>query len=203
MDENNLADINEAPAASPEVSVNETPAPSQEKDPVQAELERVESKPKRTKLEQLEYTKRRVEQQLAEERKKAGIDDSNDDDNRPLTVADLRRIREEEAVETALNLTESIENEHERRLTKYHLENTIRPSGDAQTDLRNAQALVNAVKNRQKIEDAGRAQVVRRTASSAGAPPKEKANDDLTPEEVGIMTAFKLTKEEVIAQRPK
>lgn len=202
MDENNLADINEAPAASPDVSVNETPAPSQEKDPVQAELERVESKPKRSKLEQLEYTKRRVEQQLEEERRKAGIVDENDD-SRPLTVGDLKRIREEEAVETALNLAESLENEHERRLTKYHLENTIRPSGDAQTDLKNALALVNAVKNQQKAEDAGRAQVVRRTASSAGAPPKEKANDDLTPEEVSIMTAFHLTKEEVIAQRPK
>lgn len=203
MTDNTLAEtIASSPAEEiAEVSTTETEAaPSQEKDPVEAELERVERKPKRTKLEQLEYTKRRVEEQLAEEKRKAGIADE-DEDTRPITVADLKRIREEEAVETAIGLAESLENEHERRLTKHYLENNLRSTGDPQQDFDLAYAMVTAVKNRQKAEEAGRAQKVRTAASAPSSPAREKSNEDLTPEELQTMKAFKLTKEEVIAAR--
>lgn len=202
MENENLADLIEAPAASPEgVSAPETtPAPSQEKDLVEAELERVEQKPKRSKREQLQYTKQRVEKQLAELDKSEGVDP--EDDSRPLTVGDLRRLREEEAVETAINLAEDLDNEHERRLTKHYLENNIRSTGDAQQDFKLAYAMVTAVKNSQKAEEAQRAQRVRTVASAPSAPAREKSNEDLTPDEMKMMgKPFNMTKEEILAAR--
>lgn len=176
------------------------PEPSQEKDPVQKELERVEAKPKRTKLEQLEFTKKRVEDQLAEERRKAGI---VEDDDRPLTVREFKALQQDTATETAIKLSDSIENEAERKLVQYHLENTIKPSGDAQTDLRNARLLVNAVKNGQIVEETLRTVKPKTTGSGTGAPPKEKQTTELTKEERIYATAFKLTDEQVIAARPR
>lgn len=182
------------------VSPTET-EPSQEKDPVQEELDRVEAQPKKSKLEKLEYTKKRIDQQLAEEKAKSGI--VEDDDDRPLTVREFKSLQREEAQSTAISLAGEIENEAERKLTQYHLENTIKPSGDAQTDLKNARLLVNAVKNGQVAEEAVRATKARTTGSGAGAPPKEKQTNELTKEERDYMVAFKLTEAQVVAARPK
>lgn len=176
-------------------------APSQEKDPIQAELERVESqKPKRTKLETLQYNAEKWNRDLAEERKKQGIEE---DDNRPLTVAEFKSMQRETAQETALTLADDIQDEAERKLVKHHLEQTIKPSGDPQTDLRNARSLVNAVRNTQIAAEAVRAGKPKAAGSAASAPPREKQADDLTAEEKKIMTGFKLTKEQVIASRPQ
>lgn len=182
------------------VSPTET-EPSQEKDPVQAELDRVEAQPKKSKLEKLEYTEKRIKQQISEEKAKAGI--VEDDEDRPLTVREYRSIQQEEAQSTAISLAGQIENEAERKLTQYHLENTIKPSGDAQTDLRNARLLVNAVKNSQITEEALRTTKVRTTGSGAGAPPKEKQTTELTKEERDYAKAFQLSDAQVIAARPK
>lgn len=199
MDENQTENP-VAPVATPEES-QETSAPSQEKDPVEAELERVEQKPKRSKREQLEYTRKRVDQQIAELDKAEGV--THDDDSRPLTVGDLRKMREEESIESALNLAESLSNEHERRLTKHYLENNLRSTGNAQEDFRLAYAMVTAVKNGQLAEEAVRAQKVRTTTSAPSAPAKVPTSNELTREETELMTAFNLTKDEVLAARPK
>lgn len=195
MEEKEQADTTTSPAEETEIQ-----EPSQQEDPIKEELERVQKRPKRTKLEQLEYTQKRVAEQLAEERKKAGIED---DDNRPLTVAEFRAMQAQTAQDTALKLADAIESEPERELVKYHLENTIKPSGDPQTDLKNARLIVNAVKNRQVAEETIRAQKPRMAGSGAGAPPKEQREDELTQEETLYMQAFKLSKEEVLAARPK
>jgi len=177
-----------------------TSTPSSEKSPVEAELEKVETR-KRSKLEKLEFTKKRIEDQIAQERKEQGIE-SNDLD-KPLTLADLQAFENEKAITSALSLADDIENEHERKLTRFHLENTIKPSGDPQTDFRNARLLVESVKNKQLLEEVGRASKPKGHSSAPSAPMKQKANDELTKEETDLMKGFGLTKEQVIAARGK
>lgn len=198
MDEENKVDTTVSPTETTEVT--ETSEPSQEKDPIQAELDRVERKPKHSKLEQLEYTKRRVEEQLAAERQKAGI---TEDDDRPLTVREYKSIQQETAQDIAIKLAGDIGGEAERKLVIHHLENTIKPSGDPQTDLRNARLIVNAVKNGQIVEETLRRVPPRTAGSAASAPPKEKQTAELTADERLLMSGFHLTEAEVLAARPK
>ncbi len=195
MDEENQAEQTTSPA---EETI--TPEPSQEKDPVETELEKVESA-KRTRLEKLEYTKNRVEAQIAAEKAKSGVVDTDED--RPVTVRELKAMQTETAKDTALTLADEIENENERKLVRHHLENTIKPSGDAQTDLRNARLIVNAVKNGQIIEDTLRVTKARSVSSGTGAPPKEKQTTELTAEEKQIKQTFKLSDAEILAAREK
>jgi hypothetical protein len=192
MDENTQVDIEEAaPTAAPE----ETPAPSQEETAVQDELDRIENG-KRTKKEKLLYTKERIEKQLAE----LGGTDDLEDENRPLTLKDLRALEAVRAQETAKNLADEIGDEAERKLVLHHLEHTIKPSGDAQTDLRNARLIVNSVKNGMIAEDAARAATVRRSSSAPAAPPKTADGKlELSKEDAAVMRGFKMTEEQVRA----
>lgn len=171
--------------------------PSQEEqDPVKAELERVETKPKRTRLETLAYNRDRLEKEIEAEKAKLGVVD-DDDDTRPLTVGELKRLRAEEGLQSAVTLAEAIEDEHERKLVKHYLENSIKPSGDAHEDLRLAKAMVNAVKNRQVAEDTVRKTTPRTTSTSSGAPAKETTPaSELTKEDAAIARGFGLTPEE-------
>lgn len=172
----------------------ETQAPSEE-DPVKAELEAVEKKSKRTALEKLEYSKRRIEEQLAEEKAKSGI---VEDDDRPMTVAEYKRLRGVEGIESASEMADNIEDEHERKLTKHYLENSVKPSGDPKADFSLAQAMVNAVKNRQVAEDSGRAMKVRTNSSTPSAPPKEKTQEiELSKEDAAVARGFNLSQEEI------
>lgn len=198
MDEEKKVDTTVSPTEATEVIT--TSEPSQEKDPVQAELDKVEAG-KKTRLQKLEYTKTRVEQQIAEEKSKAGI--REDDQDRPMTVREFNNLQQEKAKETALSMANEIENEAERKLVIHHLESTIKPSGDPQTDLRNARLIVNAVKNGQIVEETLRRTVPRSTGSAVGAPPKEKQATELTKDEKDLMRAFKLTEAEVLAARPQ
>lgn len=181
-----------------EVEVVPTATEPSEKEKVEAELEKVEAS-KRTKLEKLEYTKSRVDAQIAEEKAKAG---ETPDDDRPLTVREFKAMQQQTAQETALSLADSIENEAERKLVKHHLENTIKPSGDPQTDLKNARLIVNSVKNGQIVEETLRSVKARPAGSTPSAPPKETTKAELTIEERTIMRGFGLTEAEVLAQRP-
>lgn len=193
MDENTQVEPEVAvPTAAPEVT--ETSAPSQESQEnlVQAELDKVETA-KRTKKEKLEFTKQRIERQLAE------LGESPDviDEDRPLTLRTLQAYEAEKAKETAVTLAEQIDNEAERRLVLHHLENTIKPSGDAETDLRNARLIVNAVKNGQLAEESARVSKARIAPSAPSAPPRQEgAKPEFSAEEAAIMRGFKLTEEE-------
>jgi hypothetical protein len=189
MDEETQVENPVVPTATPE----ETPAPSQEKDPVKEELERIENG-QRSKKEKLLYTKKRVEEQLA------ALGDDEVDENRPLTVKDLRTFQAVEAQETAKTLAAEIMDDNERKLVLHHLENTIKPSGDAQTDLRNARLIVNSVKNGQLAEEAARAAKARTAPSAPGAPPKgPDAKPELSKEDEAVMKGFGLTQEEALA----
>lgn len=191
MEPEDQVEIEEAvPTAAPE----ETPAPSQESDPVQEELDRIENS-KRTKKEKLLYTKQRVEKQLAE----LGETDATDVDlDRPMTVREYEARRMLDARDTAVSLVDSLsEDEKAKELVRYHLENTIRPSGDAQTDLNLALSIVNGVKNRQLAEESARTTRARTAPSAPAAPPRQiGAEPEFSKEEAAVMKGFGLTKEE-------
>lgn len=182
------------------IEETQTTEPSQEINPVEEELEKIE-KAERTRLERLQYNKDRIDRELAEEAAKNGV--SIEDENRPLTVREFKAMRAQDAQETAKELAErEVMDDNERKLTLHHLENTIKPSGDAATDLRNARLIVNAVKNRQIAEEMARTTTARSHSTGAGAPPKqETATVELSADEKKFAAFAGLTPEEVAAAR--
>jgi hypothetical protein len=102
------------------------------------------------------------------------------------------------AQETAQSLTDSLdETDSYKQLVKHHLENTVRPSGDATTDLRNARAIVDGVRNSQLAEEAARSQAARRAPSSPSAPPAQgKEEPELTKEQAQFARMTGLSPEE-------
>lgn len=177
--------------------------PTPEQDPLKTELEKVQRKG-RSKAEKLLYTKKRVDEQL----KELGIEDDQsepDEDDKPVTVGMLKKLQQQTATKTALQLAEEVTNPTERELLIYHLENTIRSTGNPQQDFELARGLVNAVKNKQIIEESIRKPIARTHASGSGAPAKaNKPQDDLTPEEQAFMKPpFNLSREQIIKARPQ
>lgn len=183
-----------------DTQIEETTTEPSEESAVEEELERIETEAnaKRTKLERLQYNKERIERELAEEAARNGVEV---DEDKPLTLRDFKAMQAHEAQETAKSLAESqIADDKERKLVLHHLENTIRPSGDAATDLRNARLIVNAVKTRQIAEEVTRSAQPRAHASAAGAPPKrDSAKPELSPEEKQFASFAGLSDDEVKA----
>lgn len=174
---------------------------------LQKELERVSKKTSgKTKREKLLFTKNRLEKQLQELDEEEGIEPSvvEDDENAPVTVGMLKRLEAERAAKTAVQLAEDIEDESEKELVKYHLQNTIKSTGNPKEDLRNARALANSARNAQIAEEASR-----KTSGSAprtgGAPAlRQTAEPELTLDEQAFMKPpFNLSKEEILKRRPK
>ena len=192
MDDTTQADINPAPAAEPATTVAN---PSE--DVLAQELESVK-RPKRSKLDTLVYNRDRLTKEIEEERKAAGLPEIEED--RPLTIRDLERFNLQTAKESALNLAESIPDEKERELTKFHLENTIKPSGDPATDYANAKLLVNGVKNGQKAEELARFRAPRTVGTAPGAPIAETPKKpELSKEDQAFARGIGLTEEEALA----
>mgnify|MGYP003531465977 CR=1 FL=1 len=182
-----------------ETVVEETPEETTQ-DPLETELNKVKNKG-RTKAEKLLYTKKRVEEQL----KELGIEEDVEDDDQPVTMADLKRFQAQNAQKTALDLASSVTNETERALIEYHLENTIRSTGNPQEDFQLAQGLVNAVKNKQIVEETIRKPLAKTHSSGSGAPAKvARPEEELNAVEKQFLSApFNLTKEQIIEARPK
>lgn len=181
----------------PSGTIEETPT----QDPLKTELEKVQ-KQVRTKREKLLFTKERVEQQLSELDEEDGII-PEDEDSKPVTIGMLKKLQTQTATKTALQLADDIDDETERELTKFHIENTIRPTGDPKKDLQLAQVHVNAVKNTRIVEEITRKPPTRKTASSGGGDPtKDKVEPEFSAQEQSFMRPpFNLTKEQVLASR--
>lgn len=170
----------------------EPQAPSQETPP---EAKPKEEKKSFTKRERLEHAREKIEQQLEEL-------DGEEDDDKPLTHGDLKRMKAEEAKETAIELAGNIEDEDERDQVIELLETRITPSGDAQKDLSLARGAVNAIKNQQILEEQQRKANPGSHASVPGAP--GKPDDAFTPtaeETVFMRPPYNLSKEDVIKAR--
>ncbi len=150
-----------------------------------------------TKRERLEFSKAKIEQQLEEL-------DNAEDDTRPLTVGDFKKMQQEKAKETALELATAIENQDERDEVIDILESRIVPSGNADEDLKLARDMVNARKNAQIAEEMARKQSPHAHASTPGAPVYTPEAFTPTAEELTFMQPpYSLSKEQIIAVRNK
>lgn len=180
----------------------ESQAPS--KDPIKEELDKVKNRGEgKTELERALYKKQQLDKRIAELKGTTGEEIAETDEDKPVTVKMLREIQREDAQKTALQLAEDIKNEYERELTKHHISNTIKPTGNPNEDLRLARAIVNSVRNSQIVEEAARK--VKAKEFSNGTSAGEKFEEEFTPttEEATLMQGFGLSKEEVLEARKK
>lgn len=192
MNDEPKSDIEVTTDVTPEVDkpVEGTDQPTEEpsQDPIKGELDKIQKRGHgKTELEKAIYTKQQIEKRIAE-LKGDDVEPVAEDDSAPVTVGMLKKIQKEQVAKNALTIAEEqIQDESELELTRYHLQNTIRPSGNATEDLRNARALVNSVKNSQIIQESQRKVTPRRTSSGGSAPGKHEDVFEPTPEETAIM----------------
>jgi hypothetical protein len=194
------------------VEIVETPQtpelqePSQ--NPIETELNRIRTKEPRSEAEKAAFALKKN----AERAKELGIDPADvlgikpqlSDDEAPMTVALYKQLEREKNVQTAETMAdEQIADTKELELVKYHLTNTIKPSGSAVEDLRNARRIVNSIKNTQILEETARAASPQRFSSGSGAPAIVEKPFEPTPEEAQLMKGFGLTKEQVLDARKK
>lgn len=210
MNTNPLEEIvNPAETSSAEPVVETT-----EQDPLKEELERVSKKEPKTEMEKATHSLRGIADRIKDLggdpasilgiSKPEPVSESADDDT-PVTLGVLRKMEQERSAKSALQLADEIENETERALTKHHLENTIRTSGNPVEDLKMARSLVNAVRNQQITQEAIRKTPAQTHSSSSSAPLNtQKVEPEITAEEMKFMRPpFSLSKEQIIAARPK
>lgn len=206
--EDPVEDQEDATGADQEDTEDQTeadPAPSQ--NPVKEELERVRSKGKgKTELERAIYTRNQVDKRIKElsGETETNIEPVDEDDEAPVTVGMLKKRELEQAAKTSLKLADEIEDEDERELTKYYLENNIKPSGSPTDDLRIARTLVNSKRNNNIVEEISRRQQPKTRGNGTGGPAKRESVFEPTADEAAMMKPpFNLTKEDVIAARRK
>lgn len=180
-----------------------------EQDPLKTELERVKKVSKYTEKEKAEHTlkstAKRLEELGGDIAGTLGIQQDNaeeNEDDMPLTVGAFKKFQKEGAKKTALDLAEEIQNETERELTKYHLENTIKSTGIPSEDIKLARALVNAVKNTQIIEETNRKTVVKSHSNSSGVDAKQVKDFVPTADEIQLMRApFNMSQTQILEAR--
>jgi len=189
-----------------------------EQDPLEAELERVKStKGGRSEIEKATYSLQNTARRLIklgespsailgiEKETETFEEDIVDEDDKPVTQGQLKKIIAASATKTALQMADDIESPTEKELVKYYVENRIVPSGDPAQDFKDARLAVNSLKNTQILEETGRKTEVRNhsNASSVDARTTE-TEGELSPEEKVFLGApFNMTKEEILKTREK
>lgn len=181
-----------------------------EQDPLKTELDRVQTKG-RSEIEKAEFSLKknaeRVKALGGDPNTILGIENDtlipDDEDDTPLTLGMLKKLQQQDTAKSALQQADGIKNETERELVKYHLQNTIRSTGNASEDLKLARSLVNAVKNTKIAEEIVRKPVAKTHSSGNGVPPKDlEVKGTLTEtEKVFLGKPFNLTKEQIIKAR--
>lgn len=189
-------------------------------DPIKAELEKINKRKEgRTEEEKAEYTFKNIAKRLKDLGRdpaellgvKAREEEVIDDEDKPLTKKDLESFlsqvnkpKEKTATELAY---EKIQDENQRELALYYLDNVIKPSGNSDEDLRNAQAMVNAVRN-QKVLEMQALKPEAKILNSARSIEINKTNTntiELSPEEKMIMDTSRglITMDDILANRNK
>lgn len=192
-------------------------------DPIKAELDRIKGDTNgKSAKEKFEYKLRR---ELAQA-KEMGIDvtalagiktdsqpesSQEGDDDKPLTRRELEEILKtaKPQSKSAMEMALEIENEAERELHLYYLENKVRPSGNAEEDFQTAKAMVNAIKLQKQVSLSSVKPPVQTTSSASSFQPRKEQNFDnvkLTPMEEMLykdaqVRGVPLTKEEIIKMR--
>lgn len=181
-----------------------------EQDPLKVELDRVQKQGK-TEAEKAAFSLKKN----AERARELGVDvdkvlgtkpaETDEDDDKPLTRGEFKKLQQEQSAKSALQLAEEIPNETERELTKYHLQNSIRSTGNPAEDLKLARALTNSARNSQILEEVQRKKDAKSHSNGSGVDAKIEENQgELTPQEMQFLgKPFNLTKAQIIAARPK
>lgn len=176
-------------------------------DPLKAELEKVQQKKSgKTELEQALYKRNQIDLQIKKLKDDIGSDEEpeKDDDDAPVTVGMLKKIQQQTATKTALQLADEIPSETERELTKYHIQNSIRSTGNPSEDLNLARAIVNSAKNSQIAEELARKSKAKSFSSSSSADAKigSDVEVEFSKEELQFMKPpFNMTKADIIKAR--
>lgn len=176
-----------------------------EQDPLKTELEKVQKKEGRTHDEKILYKFNELKKEVKERGllpEEADPVETADDDS-PVTVGMLKKMQQDAAAKTALQLADDISDESERELTKHHLSNSIRPTGNPSEDLRRARAIVNEVKNRQIVEEITRKTPAKAYSSASSAPLRQTIIEpELSAEELAFTRPpFNMTKEQILKTR--
>lgn len=150
--------------------------------------------PKFTKRERLIHAKSKIESELAEL-------ETSDDDNRPLTVGEYKKMQQGQQRESAIEVAASIDNEDERNEVIELLSTRLVPTGNAQEDVRLARDIVNAERNRRILEETGRKGAPQQHANVPGAPGKPEEIFTPTQQEQYMMQSFGLSKEQIMKAR--
>jgi hypothetical protein len=194
-----------------EVEVETTTEVETEQDPLKIELEKVRKSGGKTEREKADFTLKKN----AERVKELGGDpadilgikveepDLEDEDEKPLTVGMFKKIQQAGATKTAIQLAEEIQDETEKELVKYYLENRIQASGNPQEDLRDARRMVNAVKNEQIITEVKRKTKPNTHSNASGANANhDELKGELTRDEMVFLgKPFNMSKEAILKLR--
>ena len=179
-----------------------------EQDPLKTELERVQNKSKYSEKEKAEHSLKKNAERLKElggdptDILGIKVETPNEDDDTPLTIGTWRKMQQETTAKTALQSADEIQNETERELVKYHLQNTIKSTGIPSEDLKLARALVNAVKNTQIIEETTRKTPAKTHSNSSGVDGKQEKEVIYTPDELAFMKPpFNASPADIMAAR--
>ena len=146
-----------------------------------------------TKRERLQFQLQKIQEQLAE--------DEQEDESRPATMGDLKKIKQEEVRKSALELALQIEDVDEKNEVVKLLSERIIPSENPAEDFKLARETVNAKKAMMIAEEQNRKGTPATHASMPGAPGTVTETFTPTPEEVYFMNAFNLSKEKILEAR--
>lgn len=186
-------------------------APSQT---LETELDRAQKQGKKTEAEKAAFSLKQNAARLKELGgdpaealgfTAAGAPATTEDDTRPMTVGEYKRMQEEGNTKTALELADQIADEKERELTKEYLK-MFSPTVKPEEAVRVARMAVNSAKHGQIVEEIGRKIIPSAVSSAAGAPAKQTDNAtiELTVAEIPFSKApFNMTPAEIVAKRPK
>lgn len=189
--------------ADAKVAEEQKKAEADSQDPLKKELNKVQKEGK-TELEKAIYKRNQIDEQI----KKLGgekviVENQDEDDNKPLTRGEWKKMQQDTAQKSALDMANTIEDETERELVAHHIKNTIKPSGNPSEDLKNARAIVNSVKNSQIAEEITRKREAKRNSTGGGgAPGKHDDPFEPTAEELKFMQPpWNMSKDEIMKAR--
>lgn len=190
-------------------TIEETEETVTEQDPLKEELTRVQQKEPRSEAEKAAFSLKKNAERIKElggnpafilgYNTKEDVDETDDD--APVTVGMLKKLQQESAVKSSLQMADEIPNETERELVKYHINNSIRSTGNPAEDIKLARAIVNSVKNSQITEEIARKPESKTHSSSSSAPANQTKQIELTPEERQFKKFAGLSDEDIIKAR--
>jgi len=180
-------------------------------DPLKIELEKVKSRktPQEKAKDSLFFNAQKAKELGIDVAEVLGIkpkEEEYNEDEKPVTRKELEELlfksRQAEASKTAEQLATEIQDETERELTLFHIQNTIRSTGDPKEDLKLARALTNSVKNTQIIEEATRKpQAKTHSSATSGSTTTSEPEVTFTQEELTFLATGHITKEEILLER--